>query len=814
MSRKKINLSNPSGFFYSKAIEITIIALALLVPIAFHPRCYTTFAPAKEFIFEALVIIGLTFWAFKMINREEIKLTTSPLNLPVLCFIAICTLSLIWSDTFFTSLNELPHFLAGPLLYFVIVNNIRDEKQINRIISAVLVVGTALGIYGIFQYNNITLPFWVPKSGRSGIFGLCGNVGYFAGYLILPLSLAIPLFLAARSRTRKILLLLGILAMGITLVMTIVRSSYLALGVSILFMFLLFLLSRGKNFIQENKKFFMIVLIAILIAASLFIIPTSLNKPGTAISQIKSSILDTNFMQDRDFTRRIAIWKFTGMMIKDHPILGSGIGTYKYNTLRYQAKFFEQGDNRSIYPYGFADKAHNEYLQLWAELGTIGLAIFLWLIIVYFIYGIRYLKREKNEQKQGIMIGLMGAVSAFLVDGFFWFPLHLSSNLSLFWLFIGLATAMGIKGIEEAKEKERLEAEKIEKKIIDDGKGKKEKSDNIADININKNKRSNIYRFKPVLYIVIVLLAVFLCVTVFRPFMSRIIWYSGFNEIRNKNWEKVTDIYERALKWNPHEGYFHFDLGKIFLMRELGNTALKSFKEAEKYIDFPGLPQDIAIIHIAKGELEDAINEMKKAISYQRGEETMPPLYVELGNTYLKLERYELAEAAFKDALKIDSNLLAEADLEQNRTDEGLVELKNKINSDLVDVHRRLSEAYLIQNKIEESLVELREAVSITYRNSEEKMPPLYVELGNAYLKLGRYEPAEEAFNDALKIDSNIVSAHYGLSGVYLRQNKVEEGLIELKKVVELGPESEEAKYAQDAIIKIEQAKSDSQPTN
>ncbi|MBA7561141.1 hypothetical protein ES708_02776 [subsurface metagenome] len=408
------------------------------------------------------------------------------------------------------------------------------------------------------------------------------------------------------------------------------------------------------------------------------------------------------------------------------------------------------------------------------------------------------------------MIGLMGAVVAFLVDSFFWFPLHLSSNLSLFWLFIGLATVMGIKGTEE-KEKGRLEAEKIEKRIIDGGKDKKEKSDNTA--NINKGKKSNIYRFKPVLYIVIVLLAVFLCVTVFRPFMSRIIWYSGFKEFRNKNWEKVTDIYERALKWNPYEGYFHFDLGKVFLMRELGNTALKSFKEAEKYIDFPGMPQNIAIIYIAKGELDNAITEMKKAISYQRKEETMPPLYVELGNTYLKLGKYELAETAFKDALKIDSNLLAEADLEQNRTDEELEELKNKINSDLVNVRQKLAEAYLRQNKIEESLVELKKAISITYQNREEKMPPLYVDLGNVYLELGRYEPAETAFNDALKIDSNIVSAHYGLSGVYLRQNKIEEGLIELKKVVELGPESEEAKYARAAIQKIEQAKLEAQPT-
>ena len=216
----------------------------------------------------------------------------------------------------------------------------------------------------------------------------------------------------------------------------------------------------------------MILLIVVIVAASLFIIPTPLSKPGTAISQIKGNVSITRLINTFSSGRRVAIWKFTGMMIKDHPIFGSGIGTFKYNDLRYQAKFFEQGDNRSIYPYGLAEKAHNEYLQLCAELGTIGLAIFLWLIIAYFNYGIRYLKREKDEQKQGIMIGLMGAVVAFLIDSFTWFPLHLSANVSLLWLFIGLTMVMGLE--------------------------KKEGT-------VNKSKRSNIYKFKPALYIICLL---------------------------------------------------------------------------------------------------------------------------------------------------------------------------------------------------------------------------------------------------------------------------------------------------------------------
>ena len=682
MSRKKINLSNHLSSFYTKAIEATIIGLIILVPIVLHPRCIKVFDPAKEFTFEVLVIVALMFWVLKIIDREEIRFTSTPLNLPILSFIAICVFSLIWSNSFFVSLRELPLFLAGPLLYFIIVNNVREEKQINRIIGAVIIVGAALGIYGIFQYNDIDFSFWAYiEEGRHRIFGLSGNPGYFAGYLIFPLSLAISLFLAAKNRNRKILLLIGVLLMGTTLIVTLSRSSYAAFGLSLIFMFLLFLLARGKRFIIDNKKIFIFLLIVIILAVSLFIIPNPLNKLGITISQIKGSISITRLIDVFSSGRRVAIRKFTGMMIKDHPILGSGIGTFKYNDLRYQAKFFEQGDNRSIYPYGVADKAHNEYLQLWAELGIIGLAIFLWLIIAYFNYGVRYLKREKDEQKQGIMIGMMGAVVAFLVDSYLWFPLHLSANLSLLWLFIGLTMVMGL-----------------------------EKNAGSA----SKSKRSNIYRFKPILYMIVIFLAAFLCITVARPFVARTYWYYGNREVYNQNYDKAIKIYESGLKWDPYLGVLYYNLGTFFMSPTLYDTALTNFEKSSKYFDYRDLPQNLATIYLAKGDLDKAIDEFKRAISYQSKEGTMPPLYAELGNAYLKLERYE---------------------------------------------------------------------------------------------------PAEIAFKNALKINANYAVAHYGLASTYLKQNKIDEGLVELKKVIELAPDSQEAKYARDAIQKIEQAKLEAQPT-
>jgi len=701
---KKLSLSPYQDSFYIKAIEATIIALIILTPLAFYPYLIRIFNPVKELVFEVLVIIGLSFWGFRILSKEEIKFSHTPLGLPILSFIAICVLSLLWSSSPFISLKELALVLAGPLLYFIVTNNINDEQQINYIINALLIIGSLFGIYGILQYNGIDFSFWTHNIGRQKVFGLFGNVNYFAEYLIVPLPIAVSIFFVSRNKFKKILLLIGILAMGASLTVTFTRGSYLGFGVSLIFMTFLFLFSQGKNFIKENKKIFIIILIAILVITLLFTLPNPLNKPGTVISKIKGRISVAQFTQGSSLNGRIAIWKFTAMMIKDHPLLGSGIGTYKYNTLRYQAKFFEQGQNRSLYHHGFADKAHNEYLQLWAELGIIGLGIFIWLIISYFSYGLKLLKKIRDDgsgYKKGIIIGLMGAVVAVLVDGIFGYPLHLPATIVLFWLALGVTVVV----IGSSK----TDAEETNATVIQKGTNKKIKAKKVTEKQgRTEDGESNIYRFKPLLYIVIILLTVFLCVIVARPFVARTYCYYGNKEIKNENWNEAIKICEKALKWDPYLGQVYYDIGKILQNKGIYNLALEYFEKAAKYVDHPDLPRDFALIYLKKGQLDKAAIKLRQAISYQKNKKSMVPLYTDLGNTYLRL---------------------------------------------------------------------------------------------------GRVKPAEEAFKNALKINPKYVNAYYGLAGVYLRQNREAEALEELQKVIELAPDSEEAKYARDIMQKIAKEK-------
>jgi len=519
MEQKKINISTQQNNFYTSAVEITIISLVVLVPITFYRHCITLFIPPKEAMAEVLVLLAFMFWILKMIDWSEIKSASTPLNFPISSFITLCVLSLIWSNNFFVSLKELPLFLAGPLLYLIVINNINNQRQINRILTITLTVAGLFGIYGILQYNGIDLPFWTRNVGRQRVFGLFGNVNFFAEYLIIPLPIAISLFFTSRNKFIKALLLISILAMGTSLILTFTRGSYLGLGISLIFMIFLFLTSQGKNIFKENKKYFLIILLIIIIVTSLFFIPNPFNKPETAVYKIKSRLSISELTGSYEAKTRIANWKYTMLIIKDHFLLGSGIGTYKYNSLKYQAEFFDQRDNRSLYPYGFATETHNEYLQLWAEIGIIGLGIFLWLLTAYFIYGFKFLKKTSNNYNQGLIIGLMGAVVAVLVDGIFGFPLQLPASIVLFWLALALTVSI-IKN-ETVSENNYFAKEDKNKKI-------KEEKENISSL------------AKLLLSVMVILGTIFLCVTVARPFVSRTYWYYGNKEL--KNWEEYCKV--------------------------------------------------------------------------------------------------------------------------------------------------------------------------------------------------------------------------------------------------------------------------------
>ena len=116
---------------------------------------------------------------------------------------------------------------------------------------------------------------------------------------------------------------------------------------------------------------------------------------------------------------------------------------------------------------------------------------------------------------------------------------------------------------------------------------------------------------------------------------------------------------------------------------------------------------------------------------------------------------------------------------------------------------QKLAFLYLKKGQGDKAISKLKQAIS--YEKHEKSMVPLYVDLGKLYLQSRRYKLAEVAFGSALRIAPDFVNAHYGLEVAYLKQNKQTEALEELQKVIELAPDSQNAKYAQSIIQQITQ---------
>jgi O-antigen ligase len=661
---------------WDEGIYIILILIIVTIPLIFYRYSIPTFTPVKELSLQLLVLLGLTMWALKVItigNPVKAYWHLNSLNKPILLFLLFGCLSLIWTINIYNSILALPLFIAGPILFYIITNSIQKKEKIERLLLLIIIIGSCMGAYGILQYLGIDFEFWGGNIGRNKVMGLFGNVNYFAEYLILPLSLTIGLILSKNKAFNQIFLITALIVMSTALFLTFTRGSYLAIAISIPVMLLFYY--RGAVSEGHKKYYKKIILYFVLFAITAFAIiyiPHPLNREDSTLGKLRSRVTIESLTSGSSVLRRVATWKFTWMMIEDYPLLGSGLGTYDYHTLKYQADFFNKDNNRDIYPHGFAAQAHNEYLQLWSELGIIGLLIFLWLIISYYSNILKYLCTMKDEEK-AITIGLAGGVTSVLVDALFGFPLQLAASISLFWMFIGLSICQMNIVIESEKNINSIEKNNNDKKdeLFKDVQRKK---------GICGQKVARIFA-----YSIVIVLMVVCVIFLVRPFIAGVYWYHGNQKLIGEKHNEAIKIYEKGLKWNPWQGKMYYDIGVVLLNKGLNTPAIEYFKKSAKYIDHPFLPRNIANCYLNKKELQEAIPYLEQAIKYQPEKENVLPLQLQLGNIYLTTKDYKNSERIFADAIENNPDSaeayygIAGAYLKQGKKEQGIESLEKVI---------------------------------------------------------------------------------------------------------------------------------------
>jgi O-antigen ligase len=122
------------------------------------------------------------------------------------------------------------------------------------------------------------------------------------------------------------------------------------------------------------------------------------------------------------------IWRNTLQIIRDFPLSGVGLGTFRniyplYKTLTVQVPVFY---------------AHSDFLQLISETGLIGAGLAVWFLVIFFrdIYLV-WLARH-NPFVKGIALGGLAGILAILLHSFFDFNLQIPANAFLLTVIIAL----------------------------------------------------------------------------------------------------------------------------------------------------------------------------------------------------------------------------------------------------------------------------------------------------------------------------------------------------------------------------------------
>ncbi len=412
-------------------MERIFFLLLLLVPLTISPISTDMYTIPKTFLVQALILLLAVLSLLRGTLLGGFWLPWTPLTGPALALLGTTLLSLTKALNPFQGMEQAFSLFSLLLLLHLAALHLKTREELSRLFAAVALATTLVAAYGLLQAKGID---FLKLQWRFVPVSTLGNTGFAAEYLIASL----PILLMATSAGKKGLLFGGAAVLAlIHLLLTKSRGGWTAFATALIVMVLLGK-QRAKACPQTpNPPLTARILKGAVVGAVVTGLALGLAFlfPGlwrTTMERILS-IFDPSYPSNRV---RILIWESTLKMIRDAPFLGVGIGNYELVYPLYRTVEEWRLSTRFV-----VGEAHNDYLQIAAETGLIGLACFLWLLARLFRTTFRLVKTgDEGWRRAGL--ALTGSLVALLVYAFFAFPLRNPTSSLHFWLFAGLLVAV------------------------------------------------------------------------------------------------------------------------------------------------------------------------------------------------------------------------------------------------------------------------------------------------------------------------------------------------------------------------------------
>jgi O-antigen ligase len=351
-----------------------------------------------------LMLVGFAWLARMAIHKDLGAVRRTRLNGAIGAYVACCLLSTLLGIEA-ARLNPLValcyvlKYVEYFFIFFITVNYVRTPRQMERLLTALLLTAALITLYAWWQIPSGLRPS-APFEGSTGEPNTLG------GYLVLIFSIACALALEAPDH--RVRIACGLLSLAIVppLLATLSRSSWLA-----------FLASLGALVILLPRRTRLLGAATAGITLLVMFMPGRIEDrvASTFTSSASESLHVGRVHLDTSSSARIASWSTALQGWKQHPFLGWGITGY-----------------------GFLDA---QYFRVLVEIGLVGFVAFTALILGCLGSFRQARATLRNPLARALGAGMLAGLAGILVHSIGTNTFLLIRIMEPFWMLTGLVIA-------------------------------------------------------------------------------------------------------------------------------------------------------------------------------------------------------------------------------------------------------------------------------------------------------------------------------------------------------------------------------------
>ncbi len=390
----------------STAAPLAVVALWALiwsVPLLFVPGLHESFRTPKLLVGELLGLASLLGLSLALRGRtiDWRRTLRRPEIAALLPLLLLVVASLATTAHIFHTRDAVASLLIGAACLIGWTNGF-DRAQKERFLIGSLPPAALLSLLAILQFHQLWEPLrfaGIAYDSRLGVTSLAGNPGDLGGFLVLPCLIGawcLPRLLGGRRIAAAVAVVLCLYALAVT--QTLAALAALAVGA---FIYALGTLPRRRSLTG---------LAAALILGGLALVAVAPLRVRIAAKIETISDGDWNAL----LTGRLDGWRAALAMWRENPWTGVGHGSYRPEFVPAKLQLANAGTlffarhNQPVFA-----NAHNEFLEVAADLGWPGVLALVWGLGVI---GVRAFRHPRGSAKDRALfragLGALGVLSA------------------------------------------------------------------------------------------------------------------------------------------------------------------------------------------------------------------------------------------------------------------------------------------------------------------------------------------------------------------------------------------------------------------